>query len=140
VPKGKKVRSVPMTPDVVDVLGRLKEREHFTGEDDLVFCNTVGEHLNHAKVRRRFYAALERAGLRRIRFHDLRHHFGTNAITALDAYAVQSYMGHAHYSTTKRYLHHKPRPEHAQALQTAFGRPREPSRNSSAPAGTRLAT
>jgi integrase len=120
VPKGKKVRSVPMTPDVVDVLGRLKEREHFTGDGDLVFCDAIGDHLNHANVRRRFYAALERAGLRRIRFHDLRHHFGTNAITALDAYAVQSYMGHAHYSTTQRYLHHKPRPEHAQALHQAF--------------------
>jgi len=122
VPKGKKVRSVPMTPDVVDALGRLKEREHFTAESDLVFCNTVGEHLDHAALRRRFYRALEKAGLRRIRFHDLRHHFGTNAITALDAYAVQSYMGHAHYSTTQRYLHHKPRPEHAMALHQAFSR------------------
>jgi integrase len=121
VPKGKKVRSVPMTPDVVDALGRLKEREHFTGEDDLVFSNTVGDHLNSWSLRRRFYLALDRAELRRIRFHDLRHHFGTNAITALDAYAVQSYMGHAHYSTTQRYLHHKPRPGHAQALHEAFG-------------------
>lgn len=120
-PKGRKVRSVPTTPDVVDALGRLKERERFTEDGDLVFCNQVGDHLNHARVRRRFYRALERAGLRRIRFHDLRHHFGTNAITALDAYAVQSYMGHAHYSTTQRYLHHKPRPEHAQALHAAFG-------------------
>jgi hypothetical protein len=121
VPKGKKVRSVPMTPHVVDELGRLKEREHFTGEDDLVFCNTVGDHLNGHFVLRRFYKALDRAGLRRIRFHDLRHHFGTHAITALDAYTVQSYMGHGHYSTTQRYLHHKPRPEHAQALHEAFG-------------------
>src|SRR5215218_7277116 len=32
---------------------------------------------------------------------------------------VQSYMGHAPYSTTQRYLHHKPRPEHA--LHEAFG-------------------
>ncbi len=120
-PKGRKVRSVPMTPDVVDALGRLKEREHFTGDEDLVFCNTVGDHLDAWALRRRFYKALEKAELRRIRFHDLRHHFGTNAITALDAYAVQSYMGHAHYSTTQRYLHHKPRPEHAAALHAAFG-------------------
>jgi hypothetical protein len=35
---------------------------------------------------------------------------------------VQSYMGHQHYSTTQRYLHHKPRREDAAALQEAFGR------------------
>ena len=126
VPKGKKVRSVVMTPGVVDALARLKEREHFTGDDDLVFPNIVGEHLDPWALRRRFYKALEQAGLRRIRFHDLRHHFGTNAITKLDAYAVQSYMGHAHYSTTQRYLHHKPRPEHARALHEAFHGPSSP--------------
>jgi integrase len=70
-------------------------------------------------LRRRFYGALERAGLRRIRFHDLRHHFGSLAITVLDPYAVQSYMGHQHYSTTHRYLHHKPRPQDALRLQAA---------------------
>ncbi len=34
---------------------------------------------------------------------------------------LDAYMGDAHYSTTQRYLHHKPRPEHAQALYAAFG-------------------
>ena len=63
-----------------------------------------------------------KAGLRRVRFHDLRHAFGSAAITKLDPYAVQSYMGHQHYSTTQRYLHHKPRREDAAALQEAFGR------------------
>jgi hypothetical protein len=31
-----------MMPDVIDALARLKEREHFTGDGDLVFCSTVG--------------------------------------------------------------------------------------------------
>ena len=75
--------------------------------------------MEHWALRRRFYAALKRAGLRRIRFHDLRHHFGSLAITVLDPYAVQSYMGHQHYSTTQRYLHHKPRREDALRLQAA---------------------
>lgn len=35
----------------------------------------------------------------------------------------QSYMGHAHYSTTQRYLHHKPRPQDAQRLHEAFRSP-----------------
>jgi integrase len=58
---------------------------------------------------------------RRISFHDLRHAFGTAAISQLDGYKVQSYMGHQHYSTTQRYLHHKPQPEDARALERAFG-------------------
>jgi integrase len=121
VPKGRKVRSVPMTPDVLDALARLKGREHFTGDDELVFCTPLGGYLDPWALRRRFYRALKCAGLRRIRFHDLRHHFGSAAITKLDGYAVQSYMGHAHYSTTQRYLHHKPRREDARLLHEAFG-------------------
>lgn len=125
VPKGKRVRSVPMMPAVIDTLAQLKEREYFTDDDDLVFCSEVGKHLDHFRLRKSYYAALERAGLRRVRFHDLRHAFGTAAIKTLDPYAVQSYMGHQHYSTTQRYLHHRPRREDAVALAAAFepGRP-----------------
>lgn len=79
-----------MMPEVMDTLATLKEREHFTGDDDLVFCSTVGDHVDHFALRRRYYDALDRANLRRIRFHDLRHVFGSAAITRLDPYAVQS--------------------------------------------------
>ena len=50
----------------------------------------------------------------------MRHAFGSAAITKLDAHAVQSYMGHQHYSTTQRYLHHKPRRDDAAKLAEAF--------------------
>jgi integrase len=120
VPKGKRVRSVPMMPAVIDTLARLKERERFTEDDELVFSRE-GEHLDPFALRRRYYAAVKRAGLRRLRFHDLRHAFGSAAITKLDPYAVQSYMGHQHYSTTQRYLHHQPRREDAARLADAFG-------------------
>jgi integrase len=109
-----------MMPNVIDTLATLKEREHFTGDEDLVFCSTVGEHLDYYEHLARYKASLERAGLREVRFHDLRHVFGTAAITRLDPYAVQSYMGHAHYSTTQRYLHHQPRREDAARLADAF--------------------
>jgi integrase len=120
VPKGKRVRSVPMMPAVIDTLARLKERDEFTDEGDLVFT-CEGQYLDHYRLRKRYYEAVERAGLRRLRFHDLRHVFGSAAITTLDAYKVQSYMGHQHYSTTQRYLHHKPRREDAVRLADAFG-------------------
>ena len=109
-----------MVPDVADALARLKNREHFTGDDDLVFVNTVGRYVDNWTLRKRYYTALEAAGLRRITFHSLRHAFGSMAIRKLDPHTVQTYMRHAHYSTTQRYLHHQPRPEHARLLQEAF--------------------
>ncbi len=104
----------------MDTLARLKDRDEFTEDDDLVFCNTVGGYLNSLSLRRRYYRTIGKAGLRKIRFHDLRHCFGSMAITVLDPYAVQSYMGHQHYSTTQRYLHHRPRPDDARRLEQAF--------------------
>ena len=119
VPKGKRVRSVPMMPAVIDVLAGLKERREFAADADLVFSR-AGGHVNHDDLRRRYYAAVEPAGLRRLRFHDLRHAFGSAAITKLDPHAVQSYMGHQHYTTTQRYLHHRPRWDDAAKLAEAF--------------------
>lgn len=125
VPKGKRVRSVPMMPAVIDALASLKERDEFTADDDLVFTRE-GEHLDHFELRKRFYVAIDRAKLRRLRFHDLRHVFGSAAITKLDPHAVQSYMGHQHYSTTQRYLHHRPRRDDAAKLAEAFGSNTDP--------------
>jgi hypothetical protein len=61
------------TREVVDALARLKQREYFTRDDDLVFCTAVGGFLDDMWLRRRYYRAIEGAGLRRIRFDDLRH-------------------------------------------------------------------
>jgi integrase len=119
-PKGNKIGSVPMVADVADCLARLKDREHFTGDDDLVFVNAVGGFVDNWSLRKRYYQAIIKAGLRRVRFHDLRHAFGSMAIRKLDPHTVQTYMRHAHYSTTQRYLHHQPRPDHARLLSEAF--------------------
>jgi integrase len=126
IPKGKKVRSVPMTPAVMDALAKLKERGYLTDNDDLVFVGEGGGYVNHFNLRRAFYRTIKNAGLREIRFHDLRHYFGTQAVTVLDPLKVQGYMGHKHYSTTQRYLHHKPKREDAARLHTAFGGTAEP--------------
>jgi integrase len=79
-PKSGKVRSVPLAPDVAQALARLADRELFTAEDDLVFPGETGEYLDGSALRRRYKASLNRAGLRQLRFHDLRHTFGTRMI------------------------------------------------------------
>jgi integrase len=72
-PKSGRARTVPMVPAVAERLAALREREHATGLDDLVFPGERGEFLDGSALRRRYKAALRRAGLRELRFHDLRH-------------------------------------------------------------------
>lgn len=119
-PKSGKVRSVPLVPELIGPLDRLSQREHFTGEEDLVFCSPLGRHLDGWTLRRRYDAALKKASLRRVRFHDLRHCFGSTAVRAFPLSDVQAMLGHAHVTTTMRYVHHRPGAEDAAKLSSAF--------------------
>ena len=119
-PKSGKVRSVPMAPDVGEALARLGQREHWVGDDDLVFPGAAGDYLDGSALRRRYATALNRAGLRPLRFHDLRHTFGTRMIAKADIRRVQEWMGHADVQTTMRYLHFAPRAEDARLVAEAF--------------------
>jgi integrase len=47
---------------------------------DLVFAGAAGGHVDSRVLRAEYKAALARAGLRPLRFHDLRHTFGTRAV------------------------------------------------------------
>jgi integrase len=119
-PKSGKVRSVPMAPQVAETLARLGRRGWSAGDDDLVFVGEGGGFVDGSALRRRYKFALERAGLRSLRFDDLRHTFGTRAISKADILRVKEWMGHADVATTMRYLHYVPRPEDARLIAAAF--------------------
>lgn len=119
-PKSGKVRAVPMAPEVAAALARLSSRGHSTRDDDLVFPGVAGGYLDGSALRRRYVAALERAGLRRLRFHDLRHTFGSRVINRASLREVQEWMGHASPMTTARYLHYKSRGDEARRIADAF--------------------
>ncbi|HSO98736.1 MAG TPA: tyrosine-type recombinase/integrase, partial [Solirubrobacteraceae bacterium] len=119
-PKSGKVRSVPLSSDVATALARLGRRVDWVGEDDLVFVGVAGGYLDGSALRRRYKEALAAAGLRSLRFHDLRHTFGTRMIGKADIRRVQEWMGHADIQTTMRYLHYAPRAEDAQLVDAAF--------------------
>jgi integrase len=120
-PKSGKARSVPLAPEVAHALARLTDRENRNGDDDLVFAALAGGYLDGSALRRRYGTALARAGLRPVRFHDLRHTFGTRMIAVADIRRVQEWMGHAHVQTTMRYLHYAPGAEDAALVAQAFG-------------------
>jgi integrase len=119
-PKSGRARTVPMVPAVAEQLGALRERAHATGLDDLVFPGERGEFLDGSALRRPYKAALRRAGLRELRFHDLSHCFGSLAINTLTILEVQRALGHASLTTTQRYLHAKSRADEARRLAQAF--------------------
>jgi integrase len=122
-PKSGRERTVPMMDAVATALERLAERDSFTGDDDLVFCGPRGGHLSGRVVSRDYHAARERAGLRHLRFHDLRHTFGTHAIRTADSREVMEWMGHEDLRTTLIYLQYKPKHDAARRLSEAFSEP-----------------
>jgi integrase len=119
-PKSGLGRAVPLIDEVASTLARLAEREHWTQPDDLVFVGQDGGHLDSSALRRRFKRARDAARLRPLRFHDLRHTFGSVAIRTVDPRELQEWLGHSDFSTTQLYMHYKPRADAARRLSAAF--------------------
>lgn len=119
-PKSGKVRAVPMAPQVATALAALGQRERWVGEEDLVFPGEEGGYPDGSALRRRYLVALKRAGLRPLRFHDLRHTFATRVIARADIVRVQEWMGHADIQTTRKYLHFAPRADDTRLVAEAF--------------------
>jgi len=92
-PKSGRVRSVPLIDQAAKALDGLSRRDRFTDPGHLVFVDDVGGHLDDWRLRERFHAALEKAGLPRLPLHDLRHTFGTLAVQAFPLTDVKAYMG-----------------------------------------------
>jgi integrase len=136
-PKSGKVRSVPMAPDVAQALADLGNRELLTSDDDLVFVGVGGDHLDGDALSSRYRGALKRANLRPLRFHDLRHTFGTRMIAKADVRRVQEWMGHADIQTTMKYLHYAPRAGDAALVAEAFALAEAPILEDAVPAQAR---
>ena len=79
---------------------------------DLIFPNLDGQPMNYSNLMTRgFHPARRRAGIRKIRFHDLRHTFASLMISnGKDVVRVSRLMGHANASFTLNvYSHMLPR-------------------------------
>ena len=70
-------------------------------DNDLVFCNTRGEHFHHAHLYTMFQQLLKRAALLSIRFHDLRHSAATILIAmGIHVIVIQESLGHNNVAHT----------------------------------------
>lgn len=111
-------RSVPMADSLGGELERHFQNALYQGQRDFVFAHPeIGSVLDPSKLRKRFKKARDSAELPPIRFHDLRHTFGTQmAAAGAPLRAIQEWMGHADYSTTAIYAHYSPDPTNGAAL------------------------
>jgi integrase len=70
---------------------------------------------------KRFKLACEIAGLRRVRFHDLRHTFGTRmAAAGVPMRTLQEWMGHRDFKTTLIYADYAPSAHERAMVEAAF--------------------
>jgi integrase len=112
-------RTVPLAPQVLGALRDWRPRD--AHGDDRVFPGPLQGRIDPQGLSLRFKAARNAAGLRPLRFHDLRHTFGSLAVDGgASIIQVQSWLGHADVSTTMRYLHSKSREQDAALLGAAF--------------------
>jgi integrase len=118
-------RAVPMIARTAGALDRLFKQSRYREDDDLVFGHPeLGSVLDASKLRKRVHKTLDAAGVRRIRFHDLRHTFGTQAAASgVPLRTLQEWMGHKDYKTTLVYADYAPHTQELQMMERAFARP-----------------
>lgn len=109
--KTNRIRTVDMSFTLFDELKALKEKQQQKWEEhapEWVFANQQGNPVDmHNLKNRQFQKALERAGIRRIRFHDLRHTFASLLIANGESLAyVRDQLGHSSIAlTVNTYTH-----------------------------------
>jgi integrase len=120
--KSRRVREVPLPDQAAVALERLSRRGEFTGPDDYVFSSRLGRRLDPSAMRRRYERARDAAGLEPLRFHDLRHTYGSLLVAGgNDLVSVKAALGHSRIMTTERYLHARAAGEQAERFNRALG-------------------
>jgi integrase len=115
-------RSVPMADRLARELDRWSQRTLYGADDDFVFAHPQsGRPLDRTKLTRRFKAACADAGVRPVRFHDLRHTFATRlAASGQPMRTIQEFLGHADSKTTQIYAHYAPSAHEVEMVNAAF--------------------
>ncbi|GAB2952054.1 hypothetical protein GCM10027028_62930 [Streptomyces sundarbansensis] len=95
--------------------------------DGHVFTTVQGRPIDPTNLTRTFIALLRQAGLRRIRFHDLRHSTATLLLEqGIELVVIKELLGHAHIGVTATvYAHVRLRLQRdaIDTLSTALGTP-----------------
>lgn len=85
-------RTLPLSADAINVLMQQRRK---TGNSEWVFLSPTGGPMSPDSVLHMLHRILKRAGLPKVRFHDLRHTFATLALqNGVDIKTVSGMLGH----------------------------------------------
>jgi integrase len=102
--KSRKVRYVPVNSRLLNVLKTCRQGKN----GELVFHDGDGQ-MRSIDFRTEMRKAAEKAGIRKIRMHDLRHTFASNyIIKGGNLVCLQKILGHSTINMTLRYAHLAP--------------------------------
>ncbi len=105
--KNRSVDTLPLSATAFDVLEKKAPSD--PEPDALVFFNHLGKEIGSSVLIRAFHLAEGKAGIPRLRFHDLRHTFATRLIqNGVDLFTVQKLGRWKNTSMVMRYAHHCP--------------------------------
>jgi len=106
--KTKFIRRVPILDRLLPLLRDWKLSCH---HPDIVFPNDKSNrHVPSSRpFKQTYHRCLEKAGLPRLRFHDLRHTFASHwMLKGGDLFRLQKILGHRSVAMTQRYAHLSP--------------------------------
>ena len=100
-------RTLPLAEGTVAV---LKEQKKKAGNSPWVFPSPTGGPMSPDSVLHMLHRVLKRAGLPKVRFHDLRHSCATIMLyLGYHLKDIQTWLGHSNYSfTADTYIHSAP--------------------------------
>ena len=102
--KSKKARRIPINSVVRRLL--LEQRLMSAGNDHVFLSSKGFPYLRQDSLNRAFTLALQKADIKGLRFHDLRHTAATRMIeSGFSIVAVKEILGHASLDMTMRYAH-----------------------------------
>lgn len=98
--KNHEKREIPFNESVRNILIRVRKNP----ESPYVFNSVNGKPF--VDIKKSYYTALSKAGIKNLRFHDLRHTFASQLVMAgVDLVTVKELLGHKRIEMTLRYSH-----------------------------------
>ena len=108
-------RSLPLVPQYRELLLQIKAHQEecrkLCGksyyQSDYIYVNDIGEPIKPNYVTQHFALLLEKNGLRKITFHELRHSCASLLLSSgVSMKEIQEWLGHSNFSTTANIYAH----------------------------------